>query len=237
MDSQQGQVSTPEMVAWATPTLAITATAYLSATPVIIILPTLSPKPTMTAIPTSLLSPTPSYTLSPSPTFSPTPIPAIGTNTPSPTPIATPTVWVDPNKTQLIIPKIGLDRPIVKAPIIDGAWQVDHLDQAVGHLARTAQPGQQGNVVLTAAQSSRSYPGPAPFTQLADLDIGDEVKIQYQGQIFRYQIDYLAKISTADIAVTYPSAAFKLTLLTNDLHGENPDTQLIAVGYLAQDSE
>lgn len=137
---------------------------------------------------------------------------------------------IDPAMTRLRIPKIGVDAPIVLASIVNGRWQVSHLAQTVGHLERTANPGDRGNLVLTAAE--RNGDGLAPFAQLGTLTPGDLVLVYYQGQAFLYHIDYLATVSAADVAVTYPSHQPKITLLT---HSDNE--RVMAVGILASQAE
>lgn len=207
VDKDHGVIQAP-----ATPTLK-TATSTLTPIP-----PVMTPSP----MSTPSITPIPP-TATASSTATPVPLP------PSPTATAKPII--DPTLTRLLIPKLNLDQPIYTAPIVNDTWQISHLNQTVGHLARTANPGERGNIVLTAADQS------GPFANLAQLDFGDAVMIHYQGQAFHYQIDYLATVLSTDIAVTYPTHNFKLTLLTHLQSGNADETRLVAVGFLVQDEE
>jgi len=139
--------------------------------------------------------------------------------------------------TRLVIPKMALDASVILAPIAGETWEVNHLDQQIGHLQGTASPGSSSNVVLaghiTLAPDGRA----GPFLKLNSLASGDLVTVYYGDQPFTYRIDHIKTVKPTDIQVTYPSNDSKLTLITclnyNRALGRYED-RLVAVGYLEQ---
>lgn len=114
---------------------------------------------------------------------------------------------------RLVIPKLGLDAPVVIAPIHDQTWQVDHLGQAVGHLEGTAPPGSDSNIVL-AGHVTLSASVYGPFAGLGQLTPGDQVFVYAGTQAFEYIIDGYQTVDRTAVDVTYPTTTGQLTLIT-----------------------
>lgn len=115
--------------------------------------------------------------------------------------------------TRVVIPKMGLDAPVLLSPIKDQTWQVDHLGQAVGHLEGTAPPGSNSNIVL-AGHVTLAQDVYGPFAGLGQLAAGDTATVYYGDQSFNYMIDSLQTVDRTAIEVTYPSETGQITLIT-----------------------
>ena len=198
-------------------------------TPTAISIQTLLPDPTATTTPTSVSTAEPALlsTHSSTPTTAGTSMP---TSIPSPT--------ATRSETRLVIPKLGLDAPVVESPIVGDTWDVSHLRDRVGHLARTASPGGQGNFVLAAHMTLDTTGRAGPFNSLDNLVPGDVVTVYHQGQPFHYHIDQMKTVKPSNVEVSYPSVASKLTLITclnyDPTVGPYED-RLVAVGHLTQE--
>lgn len=152
----------------------------------------------------------PTVTGTPPPTLPPTLTPS---PTPSLTPTPTPIVAYPGMATRLVIPKIDLDSPIVLAPVVNGSWAVDHLDQMIGHLEGTAPPGSDSNIVL-AGHVTLSAGVLGPFASLSLLAPGDVVIVYEGGKEHLYQIDDRQTVSRTNVEVVYPTETGKVTLIT-----------------------
>lgn len=136
--------------------------------------------------------------------------------------------------TRVVIPKIGVDAPVLLSPIKDQTWQVDHLGQAVGHLEGTAPPGSNSNIVL-AGHVTLTKDVYGPFAGLGQLTTGDTVTVYYGDQPFNYMIDTLQTVDRTAVEVTYPSESGQITLITcNNWNSEEGRyiERLIVKGHL-----
>jgi LPXTG-site transpeptidase (sortase) family protein len=115
--------------------------------------------------------------------------------------------------TRVVIPKLGVDAPVVLSPIQDQTWQVDHLGQAVGHLEGTAPPGSNSNIVL-AGHVTLAAGVYGPFAGLGQLTTGDMVTVYYGDQAFNYMVDNFQTVDRTAIDVTYPTTTGQVTLIT-----------------------
>lgn len=114
-----------------------------------------------------------------------TPLPLV-TPTPTPMPPAEPVV-------RLQIPRLEVDRaviPIGMRPDTNGSlvWDTDALfanrsrPDLVGQLVGSANPGQNGNVILTGHNYNQGrYNWKGVFVNLASLQPGDEIVVDVQG--------------------------------------------------------
>lgn len=137
--------------------------------------------------------------------------------------------------TRLVVPKLGLDAPVVVSPIKNQTWQVDHLGQAVGHLEGTAAPGSNSNMVL-AGHVTLAEGVYGPFAGLGQLSPGDEM-IVYQGnKTFTYIVDGYDIVDRTAIEVTYPTNTGLLTLITCSKWNNDTgryEQRLVVRGHLA----
>ena len=138
--------------------------------------------------------------------------------------------------TRLVIPAMGVDAPVVLAPIVGRTWKIDDLGtEIVGHLEGTASPGDPSNVVL-AAHVTTAHLVYGPFAGLGKLERGSEI-IVYSGEdAFTYIVDYRRLVERTDIEVVYPTTAGQVTLITCNNWSDEKKTyqeRLIVVGHLA----
>lgn len=138
--------------------------------------------------------------------------------------------------TRLVIPKLGVDAPVVLIALHNGTWQVDQLTQEVGHLQGTASPGDASNIAL-AGHVTLARGGDGPFRYLSQLRQGDEVLVFAGEQPYRYVVQEVRVVSPEDVQVTFPTAEPTLTLITcANWNRERRvyDDRIIAVAKLAQ---
>lgn len=139
--------------------------------------------------------------------------------------------------TRLVIPKLNLDAPIVISPIKNQTWQVDHLDQAIGHLEGTAAPGSNSNMVL-AGHVTLAEGVYGPFAGLAQLSPGDVLTVYQGDQKFNYVVDGYQIVGRTAIEVTHPTQTGQLTLITcNNWNNEagRYEQRLVVKSHLEDD--
>ncbi len=118
---------------------------------------------------------------------------------------------VGPPENRIVIPKLGLNVPIVIPPI-DALLKEDWtkleeeiqtgLQDGVVHYPGTAQPGQAGNFFVTGHSSYFPWaPGKfkSVFARLPELEVGDEYWVFYGGDKFRYVIQGKKEINPNDV--------------------------------------
>lgn len=111
---------------------------------------------------------------------------------------------------RLIIPRMQLDTVILEGPESDsynllkaGAWR----------LPFSTQPAQGGNMVIAAHRFS--YTGPRGlFYHLDKLQVGDEIGIEWDGSIYRYQVVSSRTVAPTEVSVQSPTEDARLTLYT-----------------------
>jgi sortase A len=81
------------------------------------------------------------------------------------------------------------------------------LGLGVGHMIGTANPGQNGNLVLAAHRDTY-------FRPLRNVRKGDEIKITGAGGTFRYAVESTKIVQPTDIAVVNPTPDATITLIT-----------------------
>jgi LPXTG-site transpeptidase (sortase) family protein len=88
---------------------------------------------------------------------------------------------------RLVIPELGIDSPIVGAPLLTDGWDISWLGSSVGYLQGTAFPTWAGNTVLTGhVYLPSGLPG--PFVHLDQLSYGDLILIEAWGQSYSYSV-------------------------------------------------
>ncbi len=118
---------------------------------------------------------------------------------------------VGPPENRIVIPKLGLNVPIVIPPI-DALLKEDWtkleeeiqtgLQDGVVHYPGTAQPGQAGNFFVTGHSSYFPWaPGKfkSVFARLPELEVGDEYWVFYGGDKFRYVVQGKKEINPNDV--------------------------------------
>jgi sortase A len=118
-----------------------------------------------------------------------------GTNRPDPGP---PVVGTAPDNAvqfaNLIVPRFGAD---YERPIAEGIGTGDVLDVGVGHYPGTEMPGGVGNVALAAHRTTYG----APFSNIADLKVGDSIYIETQDGWYRYVFRSLEYVPPTGVGV------------------------------------
>jgi sortase A len=106
--------------------------------------------------------------------------------------------------TRLVIPAIRVD-----APVIEGDTP-EHLKKGVGHHQGTANPGQRGNMVMSAHNDI--YGG--IFRNLDQLEPGDELVVYSGSQTFRYVVTQRRIVEPTEVSVMYPTSDPTTTLVS-----------------------
>jgi len=119
------------------------------------------------------------------------PVPAIPTQGPT-------------QATRIIIPAINVDAPVVQGD----SWE--QLKKGVAQHIGTADPGQVGNVVLSAHNDIYAE----IFRNLDRLVPGDEVQLHTASQIFTYVITGQRLVLPTEVSVMDPTAHPSLTLIS-----------------------
>lgn len=101
----------------------------------------------------------------------------------------------------LRIPRIGLE-----APVLEGTdeWT---LNRAVGHVADTAGPGDDGNCAIAGHRDGF-------FRRLKDVAVGDDVELDTIRGVELYRVERIWIVEPADVSVLGRTAARALTLVT-----------------------
>jgi sortase A len=119
------------------------------------------------------------------------------------TPVAIPTPASQP-PTRIVIPKIDVDERVLEGD----DWET--LKKGAGHHIGTANPGERGNVYISAHNDIFGQ----IFRHLEDLDLGDEVLVYAGATPFRYIVREKRIVEPTDISVMYPTTEPILSLQT-----------------------
>jgi LPXTG-site transpeptidase (sortase) family protein len=114
---------------------------------------------------------------------------------------ATHTNIPDDGLTRISIPRINLD-----AVIVEGTSHKALL-RGPGHLKGTPSPGEVGNAVISGHRDTF-------FRHIYELNKGDIVTVQRNGQTFDYKVTGKEIVQPTDISVLDPSRDARLTLIT-----------------------
>jgi LPXTG-site transpeptidase (sortase) family protein len=138
------------------------------------------------------------------------------------------------DKPEVIIPKIN-----VEVPVVYGANTIDEnsIDQAledgVVHYADTANPGQNGNLVIVGHSSNNIFNKGKykfAFVLLSRLEAGDTFYIQKDGKRYTYQVYDKKIVKPNDVSVLGgTNKAATATLITCDPPGTSIN-RLVVVG-------
>jgi LPXTG-site transpeptidase (sortase) family protein len=182
-----------------------------------------------TAVPVATLPPQPTLDpLTVLPVFTPPPLPtrlaivARPTVPPNSAAVVTPP---PPNRgTMLSLPTVNVYVGITTFPLDGESWAIDPWEKRAGHLEGTAWFDSIGNIVLG---GHSSYPNGRPgiFAGLYQLNIGDPIIVSVNGGERRYVVTSKYTVRYDDLAVAYPTADSRLTLITCDLPSYDSTSQ------------
>ncbi|MCC7163331.1 MAG: sortase [Anaerolineae bacterium] len=119
--------------------------------------------------------------------------------------------------TRIVIPAINVDWPVVPG---DG-WE--ELKRGVGHHARSANPGERGNMVL----SGHNDVFGEVFRDLEALKNGDEVHVYSGGKLFKYEVRAKRIVAPTELSALNPTRESVVTLIT--CHPYRVDTHRLVV--------
>jgi sortase A len=164
------------------------------------VLPTASPLIDAVVLPGGHRPPSPGVDAAPNPdeiplhlrhlvqAVTPQPIPTQGPGQPS----------------RLVIKSITVDAPIVQGD----DWE--QLKKGVGHHLRTANPGERGNMVLSAHNDVFGE----IFRHLDQVELKDEILVYSGSRVFRYVVTQKRVIEPTEVSVMYPTSDPTATLIT-----------------------
>jgi len=103
-----------------------------------------------------------------------------------------------------VIKSIGVDAPIVQGD----DWE--QLKKGVGHHLGTANPGERGNMVLSAHNDIYGE----IFRNLERVEPNDEILVYSGNRLFRYVAVQKRIIEPTEVSVMYPTRDPTTTLIT-----------------------
>jgi len=117
----------------------------------------------------------------------------------------------------LTIPSIGVEAPVIFEPSI-AEWKVQlALREGVGHYGTTANPGQNGNMVILGHSSGQPW-GPGKFkfvfTLLDKVQKDQAIVVDYQGVRYIYKVTETFVVAPTNTAVLAATSKPTLTLIT-----------------------
>jgi sortase A len=102
---------------------------------------------------------------------------------------------------ELQVPRLGISAMVVQG---DSAA---NLRRAVGHITKSALPGEWGNVALAGHRDTF-------FRPLRDIRLGDEIRFKTRERSFEYRVESIEVVAPTDIRVLESATGHELTLLT-----------------------
>lgn len=105
---------------------------------------------------------------------------------------------------RIVIPAIGVDHPVVEGDIYE------QLKKGVGHHIGSADPGETGNLVLTAHNDIYGE----IFRRLDELEVGDEITVYTLSQRFTYIVQSTRVVEKDEVSVLAPSRNPTVTLIS-----------------------
>jgi sortase A len=102
---------------------------------------------------------------------------------------------------EIQVPRLGLSAMVVQG---DSAGSLRH---GVGHLAKSALPGEWGNVALAGHRDTL-------FRQLRDIRVGDEIRFKTVEQSFDYVVESVEVVAPTNIQVLEATGGQEMTLVT-----------------------
>jgi sortase A len=119
------------------------------------------------------------------------------------TPLPIPTQGPE-QPSRIVIKSISVDAPVVQGD----DWE--QLKKGVGHHLRSANPGERGNMVLSAHNDVFGE----IFRNLEKVELKDEILVYSGSRVFRYVVTQKRVIEPTEVSVMYPTSDPTLTLIT-----------------------
>ena len=110
-----------------------------------------------------------------------------------------------------VIGKITIKKAGIDLILLEGAGDKE-LKIGAGHMRDTAYPGEVGNCVVA---GHRNYTFGSMFNRLDEVEIGDEVNIEFEGSDYTYKVEEIEIVKPDEVSVLKQSEIEKeLTLIT-----------------------
>lgn len=110
-----------------------------------------------------------------------------------------------------VIGKIIIGKIDLNLILLEGETE-DEMRWGAGHMLKTAWPGETGNCVIA---GHRNYTFGSMFNRLDEIEVGDEVKLEFLGETFKYKINEKIIVEPNDLSVLEQDKTKKeLTLIT-----------------------
>ena len=106
--------------------------------------------------------------------------------------------------TRIVIKSASIDAPVVQGD----DWE--QLKKGVGHHLGTANPGERGNMVLSAHNDVFGE----VFRRLEEVELKDEILVYSGSRVFRYVVTQKRVIEPTEVSVMYPTSDPTATLIT-----------------------
>jgi LPXTG-site transpeptidase (sortase) family protein len=123
---------------------------------------------------------------------------------------------------RLVIPKIGVDAPIVWD--VSASESVEKLQQGIIHINSTGKPDENKNVFLSGHSSNywwREGNYNSVFALLPQLTEGDEIFLTYEGMMYKYVVDSREEVEKNISSKFLNFDSSRLTLMTCTPVGTN----------------
>ncbi len=117
----------------------------------------------------------------------------------------------------VIIPKINVSAPVIYADTAADDVVMKNLQDGVVHYVNTANPGENGNVVIFGHSSNDWWePGNYKFVfaLLGKLEVGDQIQVNYSSRKYVYQVGEKKVVAPTEVSVLNPTPDPTLTLIT-----------------------
>jgi LPXTG-site transpeptidase (sortase) family protein len=120
-------------------------------------------------------------------------------------------------ESRLIVPKIGVDAPIIFAETTIEKDIQEALREGVVHYFKTAKPGEDGNIFISGHSSNYWWEKGNynyVFSLLDRMDVGDTATIYYKGHIYEYTVYEKFIVNPTEVSVLAQTQKPILTLMT-----------------------
>lgn len=114
-------------------------------------------------------------------------------------------------KDRIIIPKIG-----VNAPIVESRNDQYALDRGAWLLPDTSTPDKGGNTVISGHRFKYLPPNNLTFYLLDKLATGDKIEVKWRGKDYRYTVEMIKIVPAEDTTILAPNDEARLTVFTCD---------------------
>lgn len=123
------------------------------------------------------------------------------------------TISISAKVSQLEIPSINLEVPIVVAHFIGNSWDFSNLNTVAGFFEGLPMPGDGSNAVI-GAHSELDNRSPGPFYNLNHVKINDQIIVIKDGVTYIYIVTKIWYVPPTDVSPLSETQSDALTLFT-----------------------